>query len=379
VVKTGWRLPCRACYDQVGESDTPSIFIGAKRAAIAWTVTVLVMLLIFTADRSDRATCSLPFVSVVLTSSIHLRLQAVEEKNRERAVPGRLPRCYAGLIFSAAVLLATTACAHKKPVTAPAIASLATEVERAHDPVIQMDFFRVAFVPKGTTVDHLARPGALRGFFGASTYFLSPMPLATMVTYPGLADVASNYLAAVRCKPTDASRVQPILATWPNILQAITTDLVGEGLSCPPKVGDAENEVYCIAQHYHDTAGENVTLVLSESLKAAAELYSRDDPAMGEWLTKKYGIYPAFSGLGLSVKDSYSLGPQNPLSAAVILRNSITPEYLLRNVTLGQGGCRCIMVPAYPERSGDPMDPEFVWQKGGNGSCAPVERLRAAP
>jgi hypothetical protein len=286
---------------------------------------------------------------------------------------------WAVLLVSVTILLVTTACAHKRPpAPPPAIVSLATEIERAHDPEKQLDFFRVAFVPKGTVVDHLARPGALRAFFGASTYFLAPMPLAMMVTYPGLADLPSNYLAAVRCKPVDASQIQPILATWPNVLHAITTDLADEGLTCPAKVRNAENEAYCIAQLYQDTPGENVTLVLSDLLKAAAELYSHD-PSIGDWLTKKYGIYPAFSGLGLSVKGSNNLGPEDRISSPVILRNSITPEYLLRNVTLEQGGCRCIMVPPYPERSGDPIDPDFVWQKGGNGSCAIIDRLRVMP
>ncbi len=281
------------------------------------------------------------------------------------------------LLVTVAIALVTAACAHKRP-PARAVVSLATQVEHAHEPKEQMDFFRVAFVPKGSIVDHLAKPGALRAFFGASTYFLAPMPLAVMVTYPGLADAHTNILAAVRCKPVDSSQIQPILATWPNVLHAITTDLADEGLSCPAKVHDAENEAYCIAQRYQDTPGENVTLVLADLFKAAAELYSHD-PSIGDWLTKKYGIYPAFSGLGLSVKGSYNLGPEDRISSLVILQNSITPEYLLRNVTLGQGGCRCIMVPPYPERSSDPIDPEFVWQKGGNGSCVFIDRLRTMP
>jgi len=282
-----------------------------------------------------------------------------------------------GWVLTAVCLLVSLGCAHKT-VTAPNPSALAMAVDRAHDPATQMDFFRVAFVPKGTTIDHLARPGALRGFVGASSYFLPAMPLSRMVTYPGLTDVPSNYLAAVRCKPSDTSLIQPILATWPNVLQAITTDLAGAGLSCPPKPGDAGNEVYCIAQRYHDTAGDDVTVVLTKTLEAAAELYPRDDSARSLWLEKEYGIYPAFSGLGLSVKDSYTLSPKDPLPAATILRNSITPEYLLRNVTLAEAGCRCIMVPPYPERSGAPIDPDFVWQKGGNGACVTVERLGVA-
>ena len=102
-------------------------------------------------------------------------------------------RSYAVSFITAAILLTTAGCAHKKPVAAPAVASLAMQVDRARDPAAQMDFFRVVFVSKGTTIDHLAKPGALRGFFGASTYFIPPMPLAKMVTYPGLADVPAKH------------------------------------------------------------------------------------------------------------------------------------------------------------------------------------------
>ena len=164
---------------------------------------------------------------------------------------------FLGLI--AAILLGTTGCVHKKSVSVPSAVSLAEQVARAHDPALQADFFRIIFVAQGTTVDHLARPGALRGFFGASSYYLVPMPLNQMLTYPGLADAPQKALVALRCKPANMNEVQPVLATWPNVLRAISTDLAEKKLTCPPNPGDAENEAFCIAQHYQDAAGENVT------------------------------------------------------------------------------------------------------------------------
>ena len=217
-------------------------------------------------------------------------------------------------------------------------------------------------------------------FLGPSGYYLPPMPLAKMARYPGLTGKSPDKLLAIRCKPADPSKVQPILATWPNVFQAITTDLASQGLTCPPKGGgsaaeadkDTANKIYCIAQSFKGEPGKNATTVLADSLKAAADLYA--DPKASDWLIKYYGIYPAFSGLGLSVKDSYTLDQEN-MNAAMVLRDSLTPEYLLKNTTLGEAGCRCIAVPFYAGRSKDAIDPDFVWQKGGDGSCKDVERL----
>jgi hypothetical protein len=252
--------------------------------------------------------------------------------------------------------------------------SLAAQVDNARDPLIQPDFLRIAFLPPGTPVDKLGSKDALRVFAGSSPYFSPPMSVAQTVTYPGLSDAPEKELVAMRCKPVDTSQVEPILATWPNVMQAITTDLGSKKLTCPAKAGDTENEVYCIAKSYTDNLGANVTTVLSGTLKAASDFY-QGDSKKGDWLKNNYGIYPAFSGLGLSVKDSYTLDPQHPLSAAVMLRNSITPEYLLRNVTLQAASCRCIRVAPYPERSQDPIDPDFIWQKGGDGTCTVVKKL----
>jgi hypothetical protein len=51
------------------------------------------------------------------------------------------------------------------------------------------------------------------------------------------------------------------------------------------------------------------------------------------------------------------------------------PEYLLRNVTLAEAGCRCIAVPPYPGRETALLDPDQVSREGGDGYCIHVPRL----
>jgi hypothetical protein len=104
-------------------------------------------------------------------------------------------------------------------------------------------------------------------------------------------------------------------------------------------------------------------------------LFDPGYPERANWLKTYYGIYPAFSGLGFSVKDSYYLSPSNPTTSAQALQASIVPEYLLANVSLSDAGCRCIRVAPYAGRAQANIDPDFVWQNGGVGFCAPVSSL----
>jgi hypothetical protein len=96
--------------------------------------------------------------------------------------------------------------------------------------------------------------------------------------------------------------------------------------------------------------------------------------ALAKWLQSNYGIYPAFAGTGYSVKDSYSLDTQ-PMTSQQIMVKSISSEYILKNVSLADAGCRCISVAPYPGRSNDPVDPDFIAQAGGDGVCKSVDRL----
>jgi hypothetical protein len=88
-----------------------------------------------------------------------------------------------------------------------------------------------------------------------------------------------------------------------------------------------------------------------------------------------YGIGDGFSGLGYSVKNSYLAGNNISLNSTQILAQSVVPEYLLMNVTLGEGGCSCIRVNPYTNR-----DQEFIrWNRvlevGSRDSCTVLSHL----
>jgi len=66
------------------------------------------------------------------------------------------------------------------------------------------------------------------------------------------------------------------------------------------------------------------------------------------------------------------------MTSQQILDKSISSEYILKNVSLGVAGCRCISVPPYPGRSNDRLDPEFITETGGDGVCTQVKTLAPA-
>ena len=65
------------------------------------------------------------------------------------------------------------------------------------------------------------------------------------------------------------------------------------------------------------------------------------------------------------------------MSSQQVLVKSLSSEYILKNVTLAEAGCRCISVAPYPGRSNDPLEPDFISQAGGDGVCKSVDRLAA--
>jgi len=64
--------------------------------------------------------------------------------------------------------------------------------------------------------------------------------------------------------------------------------------------------------------------------------------------------------------------------AVEVLQRAVTPEYLMRNVTLAEGDCSCISVPPYAGREDAPLDMDFIVQRGGVGECNTVDRLGSA-
>ena len=246
-------------------------------------------------------------------------------------------------------------------------------VDRSHDVEQTNDFLRIVYLPASVTPTTLGAPGAIRVFVAASVYFIPGLALAEVATFLGVPDNADLDLIGMRCEPDPPAALDARLATWPHALAVIRDDLNGQ-YTCPPPPGAApENAVYCIAAAYRDDASSVAARPLATALEFGAELL--EDPATADIVRRRYGIFPSFSGLGLTIKGS---ADGAPMTAADILQAAVSPEYLVRNATLGDGGCRCIRVAPYAGRSMDPLDPRFIRQAGNLGSCRTVRKLRFA-
>jgi len=241
------------------------------------------------------------------------------------------------------------------------------------------DFLRVTFVSAGTTVTSLARPGAQRAFATATRFYLPPLPLKEFPLYSGLVNDDTKTLVALRCQPPQPETVDAVLATWPNLFHAIERDLHRDPAECSSSAAttDPDLQAFCFAHAYNDPAGSTVPKTLAATFDYAAVAFDAQHTQFADWLRTKYGVFAAFSGLGFSVKDSYYLD-KDPMDATQLLAKSVSPEYVLKNVSLKEAGCSCISVAPYQGRADDLLDPEFIRKHGGNGECKAVERLKRA-
>jgi len=236
------------------------------------------------------------------------------------------------------------------------------------------DYMRVSFLTPGTPVTSIARPGALRGFMTATELYSPPLTVKQYPTYSGLVDDDTRMLVAMRCRPSDEEKADAVLATWPNVFAAVQRDVPLAPRECdstPPETG---KQMACFAKTFTDTAQTNVPTSLARTFSYAELLFHGDHVALAKWLQDQYGIYPAFAGTGYSVKDSYSIN-EKPMTSQQILVKSVSSEYLLKNLPLADAGCRCISVDPYPGRSSALLDPEFIWQEGGDGVCKKIDHL----
>jgi hypothetical protein len=243
------------------------------------------------------------------------------------------------------------------------------------------DFLRVTFVPAGVSVTTLARPGALRAFATATAFYLPPLPLKEFPLYSGLVNDDTKTLIALRCRPAKPEAVDAVLATWPNLFHAIERDVHRDPAECAAAAAspatDPALQAFCFAHSFSDPAGSTVPRTLAATFDYAAQAFDPEHKPLADWLHSQYGVFPAFSGLGFSVKDSYFLDTQ-PMSTAQLLAKSISPEYVLKNVSLKEAGCSCISVAPYPGRADDLLDPEFIRKAGGDGECREVKSLKSA-
>ncbi|HEY1528828.1 MAG TPA: hypothetical protein VGH51_21600 [Candidatus Angelobacter sp.] len=280
------------------------------------------------------------------------------------------------LACSGVVLFATGCAAHRAGTAhlVPAPVVISDSVREA----LPGDYLRVSLLPAGVAVTTLSRPGALRAFTTATVLYSPPLKLADMPSYSGLVNNDQKVLVAMRCRPPRPEAVDAVLATWPNVFMAVQRDVPLPSGACDAPPTDPATQMACFASAFSDPPATKVPSSLAHTFNYAAMLYDADHTALAQWLQNNYGIYPAFSGMGYSVKDSYSLDSQ-PMTSQQMLVKSVSSEYILKNVSLAEAGCRCVSVAPYPGRSNDPLDPNFISQAGGDGVCKAVNRLEGAP
>jgi hypothetical protein len=280
------------------------------------------------------------------------------------------------LALAAIALLASGCAAHRAPSAATTAAAMAppVAVNGQVREELPNDYLRVSFLSPGTPVTSLSRPGALRAFVTATPLFSPPLKLADLPAYSGLVNNDANVLVAMRCRPPHPEAVDALLATWPNVFLAIQRDVQADPAACASAPADPATQAACYARAFTDPPSTAVPTSLAATFAYAGVLFDANHAAVAAWLRSNYGIFPAFSGIGYSVKDSYNLDTQ-PMTSQQILVKSISSEYILKNVSLAAAGCRCISVAPYPGRSSAPLDPDFIAQAGGDGVCAQVQAL----
>jgi hypothetical protein len=279
------------------------------------------------------------------------------------------------LACASAVLLVSGCAGHRVNVaTAPALAVAPVVTVDSVREVLPNDYLRVSFLPAGVPVTSLSRPGALRAFTTATPLYVPPLKLEDLPPFSGLVNNDKNVLVAMRCKPLQPEKVDAVLATWPNVFLAIQRDVPVDTNACSAHPADAATQVACYAKGFSDPPMTAVPTSLARTFDYAGRLYDADNAPLAKWLQDNYGIFPAFSGMGYSVKDSYSLSSE-PMTSQQMLVKSVSSEYVLKNVSLADAGCRCISVAPYEGRSSDRLDPDFIEKAGGDGVCKSVKKL----
>ena len=279
------------------------------------------------------------------------------------------------LIFTILLVCGVGGCAaHRVQSAAMAQAPVVVSGSVREDP--PNDYMRISFLPAGIAVTSLSRPSALRAFATATLLYQPPFRVKDLPFYSGLINDDAHVMVAMRCRPLRPEKVDAVLATWPNVFMAILRDVPVQPDGCKGAPAETSMQMACYAKGFSDPPGTAVPVALARTFDYAAVLFDGTHTAMAKWLKDNYGIFPAFAGSGYSIKDSYSLDTQ-PMTSQQILVKSVSSEYILKNVSLADAGCRCISVAPYAGRAEAPLDPDFVAKAGGDGRCTPIDRLEA--
>lgn len=276
------------------------------------------------------------------------------------------------MLVSFLTIIATASIAHAEHEKPRKNINPALLTEISKDPIRADDFLRFGFLDVGVVPTMLARSNALRTFMTYTAFFEPALPVSEAVRFVGLEPVESQTLAVYRCKHPNLEALEPVLAKWPEVFNAILLDL-GTQYSCPATTNTPENEILCIVESFHDTPMPTASEALANLYDIAAMLTG--NPVLQGTLRTLYGIDLGFSGLGLAVQGSGD--PAFVYTAEHVLDEAIVPEYLVKNAFIAEAGCHCILVPPYPGRSRALIDPELVWEVG-TPECTMVPRLPRA-
>lgn len=282
------------------------------------------------------------------------------------------------LVFFLTSVSCSTDVSSKEPgEEAPAIVT-----EKSRDTNETNDFFRILNFTTPVFPTGLGRPDAVKVFMGASIFFDPPVPIGKVGRYFGIPLRTDRDIFVVRCIPGNPKSLDAKLATWPNVFEIIEEDLSQNfNFMCPPDemLDDDEstlNQLFCMVDGFEDVGFTNsrgqflVSTTIENALSLGASLY--DDTDISDQLESRYGMFTVFSGLGFAVNEALD---NVVTSSAVVLQQSVVPEYLVNNTTFVNADCSCIHVQSGNWTENDLLDLDFVLQNGGFGECSTVNGL----
>ena len=312
-------------------------------------------------------------------------------------------------MFTAAVMVGITSCgsdsqagAQPPPSAAPVTAVDSSRVSNPRTGFASnADFTRVFFTNKALPITNIGRADKVyqgkliqaRAFMSATILYRPPRSVIDNAHFVGSDDPGPGTydLVAMRCSPSDPGQLQPLMATWPNLFKAATSDLADlmayTPADCPTPSLDStysvDQRLYCSAQAFSDSPSTMVPVVLQHAVHAGATIFRMTGTPFlptgsskgADVLYDLYGIGAGFSGLGYSVKNSYlvSQGGNIALTASQSLEQSVVTEYVVLNVPLKDANCRCVRVSPYANRDASLLDWDHVWAAGqldpGDGHC----------
>jgi hypothetical protein len=204
------------------------------------------------------------------------------------------------------------------------------------------DYLRIFFLKREKPFSgKLGRQEAARVFVAPSLMFNPPVSLGEACMLTGNDYGKDEDVYIIRCQPNDIRPLDPLLATWKTVFDLIRSEFQEKAFDCGRATTD-EAKAYCIVASYSDRADLIPTVTLAEMFDTAAKLYQAN---LDAFLKTKYGISKSsFAGLGMTVRGT---GVPKAFHSGELLASTNLPEYLVKNVDLREGSCKCVIVTPY--------------------------------